>query len=81
MKISIKREDVYTLTIGDSRFPGMRKVSEWNGFIEFEGLAGVAILANDGGPISNAFDQIFDLDRGDWRLIMGSPNIVAAQKE
>ena len=78
MKVTMKAENKFTLEVGDKSFPNMRLTSRWEGFMKLEGPHGVAIVADDRGPMTRAFDELFEREASGLTVIKASPEIAAA---
>lgn len=78
VKVTLTPENVFTLVVGTRSFPGMRKVSEWEGFTKLEGPAGIAILHDSRGPMARLMADALGGDPIQWTVVMASPEIGAA---
>ena len=79
IKISLKREEIYTLTINNVELKGMQKESEWEGLIKLKNATGSVILASD----ETGFDKFSNLAFGgvlakepNYNIIKASPQII-----
>lgn len=84
MKASLKQEQVFTLTVGDLAFPGMRVVSRWNGLMELANEKQEKLIMTDPEAGRTEFNRIFDKVWGspgpctnDVIVLMGSPRLLA----
>ena len=84
MKVTLTPDDLFTLTVGTTTFKNMRKISEWNGFLELKNdLGTIAIVAPTTGPPTGPFKKavrsaINPDQSADWLLVKGSADILAA---
>lgn len=85
-EVTIIKETVFTIQIGDQKFDGLRKVSQWEGFAKLANDKHVAIVraknADGFGGVLVLFRDI--LDPGErpetWELVAASREIAEAFK-
>lgn len=83
MNVTLTPEPAFTVSNGHAAIPGMRLVSEWEGFAKLQGAKGFLIVARGRGPFggvfSGTFEAIFgkDGEGGEAaRIIAGSPELL-----
>lgn len=81
MKATIKREEVFTLTVGEVTIPDLRVKSKWNGMSELVNGKGEVLIVS-GLSSSNPFADVMDAVLGvrpdvEVRIVSGSPALLA----
>jgi len=82
-KISLKREEIFTLTINNIELTGMQKESEWEGFIKLKNTTGSVILTSDESNTDKVFNMAFGgqfAKEPNYQLIKASPQIIELLK-
>jgi hypothetical protein len=88
MKAVVTKDEVFTLTVGDVKFVGMRIVSRWEGLTKLQNDRGEALIVSglgDGRSFGAAFDTLFggilrtgdQTDEAGVLIVMGSPCLLA----
>ena len=83
MKVTLTPETTFTLNIGRHAFLRMKKISEWNGFLELKNAQGQsAILASAVGAMEQTLNNITRPDAPTaWMVIKASVDILNATND
>ncbi len=83
IKISLKREEIYTLTLNNVELKGMQKESEWEGLIKLKNATGSVILVSDAThlpPFEGTAFKWMEASEINYQIIKASPQIIELLK-
>jgi hypothetical protein len=83
IKISLKREEIYTLTLNNVELKGMQKESEWEGLIKLKNATGSVILVSDAThlpPFEGTAFKWMEASEINYQIIKASPKIIELLK-